>query len=224
MEPLQLKSIRYLLPVFPFVCVLIGGVPAMIDTNRKKWALVGLLGWSVLETVFVAPHYLAYFNEFVGGPAHGHKWLVDSNLDWGQDLFKLKGYLEKQPPSEVIIAYFGHANLNYYLGDHLDLFAKPPAPDEAFQRLRRDDRPQLLVISATLLEGEGISDPDILRWLRAKRPQTVIGHSMFVYNITHDRESLINVGKIFLRNKETAAAERQFQKASAERLDGAVGN
>jgi hypothetical protein len=31
------------------------------------------------------PHYLAYFNEIIGGPRNGYKYLIDSNLDWGQD-------------------------------------------------------------------------------------------------------------------------------------------
>ena len=42
----------------------------------------------------VAPHYLAYFNELAGGPANGFKELVDSNLDWGQDLKNLKLWLD----------------------------------------------------------------------------------------------------------------------------------
>lgn len=37
----------------------------------------------------VRPHLLApipFFNVFVGGPSNGYKYLVDSSLDWGQDL------------------------------------------------------------------------------------------------------------------------------------------
>ena len=33
----------------------------------------------------IYPHYLAHFNEAVGGPRNGYRYLVDSNLDWGQD-------------------------------------------------------------------------------------------------------------------------------------------
>ena len=51
---------------------------------------------SVLSTLSVAPHYLAYFNEAFGGPANGYKFLADSsNLDWGQDLKGLKRFMEK---------------------------------------------------------------------------------------------------------------------------------
>ena len=40
------------------------------------------------------PHYLAYFNPLAGGPGNGYKHLVDSSLDWGQDLPGLKRWVE----------------------------------------------------------------------------------------------------------------------------------
>jgi len=41
-------------------------------------------------TALVYPHYLAFFNQSIGGPHNGYKWLADSNIDWGQDLKLLK--------------------------------------------------------------------------------------------------------------------------------------
>jgi hypothetical protein len=40
---------------------------------------------------------MSYFNEAVGGPENGHAYLVDSNIDWGQDLFFLRRWLDKHP-------------------------------------------------------------------------------------------------------------------------------
>ena len=48
-------------------------------------AVGGLAAWVVASSFSVHPHYLAYFNELAGGPANGWRWLIDSNLDWGQD-------------------------------------------------------------------------------------------------------------------------------------------
>jgi hypothetical protein len=45
----------------------------------------GLLA-TIYSTLSVFPHSLAYFNEASGGPENGHKHLLGSNLDWGQDL------------------------------------------------------------------------------------------------------------------------------------------
>lgn len=45
---------------------------------------------TIVSTLRVYPHQLAYFNEFSGGPDNGHRHLLDSNIEWGQDLLYLK--------------------------------------------------------------------------------------------------------------------------------------
>ena len=65
-----------------------------------------LLIWYLAEFISVYPSYLTYFNEFAllrpswasdgqaGGPAGGHNYVVDSNLDWGQDLWRLGDFVK----------------------------------------------------------------------------------------------------------------------------------
>ncbi|TXT20514.1 MAG: hypothetical protein FD138_4209 [Planctomycetota bacterium] len=54
------------------------------------------------------PEYLAYFNEFAGGIEGGRFHLLDSNLDWGQDLHELKRFVAEHPEVESLsLAYFG---------------------------------------------------------------------------------------------------------------------
>ena len=65
------------------------------------------------------PNYLAYFNRIAGGPANGYKHLVDSSLDWGQDLPGLKRWLKEHDldspgKTPVYLAYFGQANPAHY--------------------------------------------------------------------------------------------------------------
>ena len=56
----------------------------------------------------VYPHSLSYFNEFTGGPTVGHWHLINSNVDWGQDLFHLKKWLDAHPEANPVhLAYFG---------------------------------------------------------------------------------------------------------------------
>ncbi|MDP1798536.1 MAG: hypothetical protein Q8K78_13675, partial [Planctomycetaceae bacterium] len=65
----------------------------------------------VLAALRYHPHHLSYFNELAGGPEHGREHLVDSNLDWGQDLHALRDYLREHPASEPLqLAYFGSAS------------------------------------------------------------------------------------------------------------------
>lgn len=99
---------RHLLPLYPIFYLLIGSVLAV--TQRRWWliALAGLLGWHALESWRVRPHYLTYFNQLAGGPIGGHRYFVDSSLDWGQGLPDLKIWLDFHAPNErVYLSYFG---------------------------------------------------------------------------------------------------------------------
>jgi hypothetical protein len=53
------------------------------------------------------PHHLAYFNEYAGGPVGGREHLVDSNIDWGQDLHLVRGFMREHDLATIGLAYFG---------------------------------------------------------------------------------------------------------------------
>jgi hypothetical protein len=91
------------------------------------------------ETVYRWPNYIAYFNQLIGGPANGYKHLVDSSLDWGQDLPSLKQWLQKQglgdpTKTPVYLCYFGTASPTYFgidaerLPGYVDLDSPPMPP------------------------------------------------------------------------------------------------
>ncbi|HXO42781.1 MAG TPA: glycosyltransferase family 39 protein, partial [Thermoanaerobaculia bacterium] len=63
----------------------------------------GLVAWLVASSFSVHPHYLAYFNELAGGPANGWRWLIDSNLDWGQDGERVLHLVAPRSPVHVFI-------------------------------------------------------------------------------------------------------------------------
>jgi hypothetical protein len=165
---------RNILPVLPFVHVYVSQV-ARRATGRLARGAVVLLGvWYALGTALLSPHYLAYFNELVGGPANGYKYLVDSNLDWGQDLKHLKQYVESQGLSEVYLSYFGTADPSYYGIDHLPMPERPPAAT---------DEPAYYVISATSLQGVYAAGASGAHWLADYAPHDRVGYSMFVYRL-----------------------------------------
>ena len=63
---------RHLLPIYPFLFAAAGRA-ALLAEARTGLALVGLLAAGYAGSVLhVHPHYLAYFNELVGGPANGY--------------------------------------------------------------------------------------------------------------------------------------------------------
>ena len=73
-------------------------------------AIGGLLvAWLVIGTLLIFPHQEAYFNPLAGPWQNWSSILVDSNLDWGQDLPALKQVMEARGINSVNLAYFGKA-------------------------------------------------------------------------------------------------------------------
>ena len=50
----------------------------------------------------IYPYSLSYFNELAGGPLGGHRYLLDANVDWGQDLIRLKYWIQAHPAARPI--------------------------------------------------------------------------------------------------------------------------
>jgi 4-amino-4-deoxy-L-arabinose transferase-like glycosyltransferase len=80
----------------------------------RNLASMLLLVWYCLASVSISPHHLAYFNQLAGGPSGGVNWFVDSNLDWGQDLKRLKTYVDENDVTSLRLLYFGTAEPSYY--------------------------------------------------------------------------------------------------------------
>ena len=107
-------GIRYLLPVFPMVFMLSAAV--WYERRRwSQWVAGGVLLAHVAIVIAVFPSYLSYFNLAVGGPREGHRVLFDSNIDWGQDFYRLPALLERQGVTGRIgLLYFGHVHPRLY--------------------------------------------------------------------------------------------------------------
>ena len=101
-------GVRYILPALPLLFLGIGEIAADWDWprfGRQQIAVVALL--LVCDPWRVHPEYLAYFNELAGGVEGGRAHLLDSNLDWGQDLHELNHFLHEHPIPSMTLAYFG---------------------------------------------------------------------------------------------------------------------
>jgi len=93
---------RYLLPIYPFLFIWVSRVAAVRDSRGqldllRQAAIVGLLVWYGVSSLFAYPHSLSYFNELAGGPHGGPRHLLASNTDWGQDLIYLREWLDENP-------------------------------------------------------------------------------------------------------------------------------
>jgi hypothetical protein len=175
---------RHLLPVLPFLLVAAGEAAGTLVRWRRPVgvALVGLLGtWYAVGTLRNHPHHLAYFNEAAGGPANGWAVLVDSNLDWGQDLKRLKAWMTARGVKKIKLSYFGSADPAYYGIDceRLPGYSAPHPP-----RVTRAIRPgDVVAVSATNLQGVYLDPEDrpLMERLRRLEPVGRAGRSILIY-------------------------------------------
>lgn len=111
---------RHILPLYPMLFILAGGLaaPGLLVRGRRGVLCTLLIAGQLLAHAGVAPHYLAFFNTLAGGPANGHRLLVDSSLDWGQDLPGLAQWLREHntgtAAQPLFLSYFGSGEPKYY--------------------------------------------------------------------------------------------------------------
>lgn len=170
-------GIRHILPIYPLFAI-IGGVGACSLWTRAKSKHAGtvvvilLLCWHLESSVRAHPDYLAYFNEFAG--QHPEKILVDSDLDWGQDLLRLSYVLRQKHIENLSIAYAGSPDLD------LHQFGIP-----AFHELSpHQPTTGWIAISLLRLKAGGFGFPsDSFSWLESYQPVCRVGRSILLYYV-----------------------------------------
>jgi Dolichyl-phosphate-mannose-protein mannosyltransferase len=188
-------GVRHLLPVFPFTIMLVARAISrwlVGPHGRPGWptgpalargmVVAGLVLWQVVSVVRVYPSFLAYFNEVAGGPAGGGRYVVDSNLDWGQDLRRLRTFVEAHHLAQIAVDYFGGGSPAYELGTQSIPWWSAKGP-----------YPGWLAVSATILQSaQGRWDPalgwqpeEAYAWLRGHAPVATIGYSIWVFDLRH---------------------------------------
>ena len=112
-------GIRHVLILYPFLAL--GAAYAGLRAWRAarvrcaqrlqlpaRVALLALLGWQMGTLLSAYPDYLPYFNATV---SHPEQVLVDSDLDWGQDLYRLERRVAQLHIAQLHLAYRGTADL-----------------------------------------------------------------------------------------------------------------
>jgi len=180
---------RHLLPVYPFLFVLCGGLArrqlwARLSQRTRMLAMGGvgvLLLWLAVGTLSIHPYELSYFNELAGGPDQGHHILSDSSVDWGQALKAAKAYIEEHQITHPYLAAFSSLDPALY---GIDFEPLPPTLDAPIVLPRQfNPPPGTYLISAVPFHGLWLLDPDTYSWFRQREPDTTIGHAIFVYNV-----------------------------------------
>jgi hypothetical protein len=160
-------GIRHVLILYPFLALggayaLLCGWRALPRIGTAFAALVVVWQVSTLATAY--PDYFPYFNELVTHPQHV---LVDSDLDWGQDLKRLENRLVELKVPSVSLAYLGTADLTRE--------ALPPFT------LLQPRQPARGWIAITALSRA--HEPFGYSWLDPYRPVERVGKTIDVYFI-----------------------------------------
>jgi 4-amino-4-deoxy-L-arabinose transferase-like glycosyltransferase len=176
-------GLRHILPAYPFALLLGGYAITRLCAARPRplrLTLAALCLLAIVEFALVYPHYLAFFNQFVGGPRHGHEYLADSNIDWGQDLKGLKQWMDQHDVHHINLSYFGTADPAYY---NIDCTYLPGGPFYDDKRVSSPSLPGFVAVSVTNLRGLYFppATRDLYKPLLDMEPAAVIGYSIYVY-------------------------------------------
>jgi Dolichyl-phosphate-mannose-protein mannosyltransferase len=185
-------GIRFILPVIPFAYIFLAksaNLPKIWNRRFSNIAIAVCVLWTAFSAIRIYPDNLAYFNELAGGPDNGYKWMVDSNLDWGQDLIGLKRYMDDHHIQKIKLAYFGTPEPEYY---GIDYDYLPSSIVDLGWSFRQKSHPAvpiqlpttgLIAVSVTELEGPYFPDTNEYAWLKQYQPIARVGHTIFIYDI-----------------------------------------
>jgi hypothetical protein len=171
-------GIRYLLPIVPLACVYSARLLPWVRTRgRAARALaLGLLVVYPFSALLATPDTIDYFNVLaIGG---GDRYLLDSNLDWGQGLKRLRAFMDRERLPAIPLAYFGHVDPSIY-----GIRWRFPAPG----------RPGPAVVSAnfvhgypyvTAVNGHMVPVPeDTFIWVATHPRRADLGGGLYLYEI-----------------------------------------
>lgn len=177
-------GVRYVMPILPLIALSAGcsllAIGEQKTSVRTLLVVVGVIG--LLSVWRHHPHHLSYFNELAGGPWGGRYHLVDSNLDWGQDLIRAQAAYQAHSDEPPQIAYFGTVDPR-----RLGMATVPPPS--------RTPQPGLYLVSANYVMGRPgtVREPDghtrsadinEYAYFQLFEPLEHIGNSIDLYRIT----------------------------------------
>lgn len=200
-SPLNI-GFRHILPTIPFIYILATGslkkwvdkkneakinlrqeIQKITSKHLKIGIILFLLVWVLIETVAATPYFISYFNQIGGGVKNGYRFVTDSNYDWGQDLLRLKNFVEKNGIEKIAVDYFGGGDIFYYLKDRAVSWqsAKGNPADFGIKWLAISIN-SLQGATARPTKGFQRKPEDEYSWLsRYSQPFARVGTSIFVY-------------------------------------------
>jgi hypothetical protein len=172
--------LRYAIPLLPFLFISVSRVALFFcNSNRILYCvIVCLLGWSIFSSLSYYPHSQGHFNELIGRSNNAPKYLLGSNIDWGQNKLNLIDWYKKHPEARPLTDYYesSYTKENVNLND--DQFI------EGSQQTYNNDNLQSGWFAIGV--NELYSNSKQYKYFKRFKPVDIIGHSIYIYHITQE--------------------------------------
>ncbi|WP_010586677.1 ArnT family glycosyltransferase [Schlesneria paludicola] len=190
------EYLRYAIPVLPFVFIHTSRVATSIGRHRRTRIRIVAAAclFAATESAMVFPHQISFFNIAAGGPTGGSRYLLGANIDWCQDLFFLRRWLDSHPSSTPLhLAYVGDGDVDPKLAG-IDAIPAPGflTPDDS-PTVRNADLsgpcPGWFAISIGQVKGyvdTRFSKPRFTYFQRLQ-PVASAGYSILIYHLTPEQ-------------------------------------
>ena len=169
-------GIRHILPMFPFLAIIAAAGAMWLAKAKQSWAhwtLAIALFWLCATSLAAHPDYLAYFNAIAGD--HPERIVVDSDLDWGQDIKRLGERLKELNAPSVAFT----PTITISLASHgfpVHVRSAPDAPEPGWNAVQMTQWKLYRL-------GLQMHDPTAQTWPDLIPPTERIGKSILLYYI-----------------------------------------
>ncbi|MEK7287822.1 MAG: hypothetical protein AAB091_04625 [Elusimicrobiota bacterium] len=185
-------GLRYALSFYPFLILLGGWALAWIEGRRSpwRWLAAPALLFGFLSVERSSPWFLAYFNEFAGGPSGGWRYFTDSNNDWGQGLGELARHVKSQGVDCLYLSYFGTGDPNYYGLKYVPVGMVSNAQRTGNSECRPEREKKIyFAVSSTNYQATYFADRKIFAWLRPLEAEVFLAGSIFLYDLAREPQA-----------------------------------
>ncbi|HVU52628.1 MAG TPA: hypothetical protein VHL80_18235, partial [Polyangia bacterium] len=185
-------GVRHVLPVYPLMAILAAlALGALGRATGRAPAAAALAAWLFVIPILASPDYLPWFNALAG--RHPEDVLLDSDLDWGQDLLRLEKALAERHVERVSVAYWGVSDLCRHLPG--GRWLRPHERATGWIAISETYRKGVAGFSyrdgdfcdPAQFVGSAPPDPTAYAWLDAYEPVARVGASILLYDVPEGR-------------------------------------
>jgi len=174
--------LRYVIPIFPFLFISISRIGNIFYYKERvnKVVIALLLMWSLISSLSFYPHSQAHFNELIGSHRNAPKYLLGSNIDWGQNMLYLSKWLKEHSNARPFHCYYK----SLYQNDQVNII-----DGDVYFDMQPPNEPEPGWFALGVNEIYEMSKQ--CEYFKQFEPVNIIGYSVYIYHITLDEANRV---------------------------------